>query len=131
MVPGRFVDFGAVHLITAKELGELRADVPAADARRFRPNLVLSLDAAPRPGDVIRVGDATLRVLVPAPRCAIPAARQPGLEKAPELLKAVARNRVDIPGRGRAACFGSYAEVLSPGIVAVGDQARLVQQASH
>jgi uncharacterized protein YcbX len=123
---GRFVDFGAVHLVTAGALAALdRAGAPA-DIRRLRPNLVLSLDREPAPGDHITVGpDVTLRVLVPTPRCAVPAAAQPGLEPAPEVLRAIGRHRVEIPGLGRAACFGSYAQVLSAGNVAVGDRAAI------
>jgi uncharacterized protein len=97
-----------------------------ADVRRLRPNLVLSLGREPVPGDQIQVGpDVTLRVLVPTPRCAIPAAAQPGLGAAPELLRAIGRRRVEIAGLGWAACFGSYAQVLSAGNVTVGDQARI------
>jgi uncharacterized protein YcbX len=126
MPGGRFVDFGAVHLVTTGALEALRRDGVPADIRRLRPNLVLSLDREPAPGDRIRVGsDVTLRVLVPTPRCAIPAAAQPGLEPAPELLRAIGRHRVGIPGLGRAACFGTYAQVLSAGNVAVGDPARI------
>lgn len=90
----------------------------------LRPNLVLSLDREPVPGDLVTIGpDVTLRILTPTPRCAIPAAAQQGLESAPELLRVIARHRTEIPGRGRAACFGTYAQVLSAGTVAVGDQA--------
>ena len=121
---GRFVDFGAVHLVTTSALDALQRDSGTADVRRLRPNLVLSLDREPAPGDRIQVGrDVTLRVLVPTPRCAIPAAAQPGLEHAPEVLRAISRHRVQLPGLGRAACFGSYAQVLTPGTVAVGDPA--------
>jgi uncharacterized protein YcbX len=123
---GRFVDFGAVHLVTTGALAELERDGVTADVRRLRPNLVLALDREPAPGDRIRIGpDVTLRVLVPTPRCALPGAAQPGLASAPELLRAIGRRRVQIPGLGRAACLGSYAQVLSPGTVTVGDPARI------
>jgi uncharacterized protein YcbX len=123
---GRFVDFGAVHLVTTNALEALKRDGVPADVRRLRPNLVLSLGREPVPGDRIQVGpDVTLRVLVPTPRCAIPAAAQPGLGSAPEVLRAIGRHRVEIAGLGRAACFGSYAQVLSTGNVAVGDHARI------
>jgi uncharacterized protein len=122
---GRFVDFGAVHLVTTGALAELARDGVPADVRRLRPNLVLALDREPAPGDRICIGpEVTLRVLVPTPRCALPGAAQPGLASAPELLRAIGRRRVEVPGLGRAACLGSYAQVLSPGTVTVGDPAR-------
>ena len=121
---GRFVDFGAVHLVTTGALDALERAGAPADARRMRPNLVLTLDREPVRGDRIQVGtDVTLRVLVPTPRCAIPAAAQPGLDEAPEVLREIGRHRTEIPGLGRAACFGAYAQVLSAGTVSVGDPA--------
>jgi uncharacterized protein len=120
---GRFLDFGPVHLVTESELAELATDAgEEADVRRFRPNLVVSTDRAPAPGDVLQVADGPrLRVLVPTPRCAMPGASQRGLADAPQLMRAIGRRRQDIPGIGRAACVGSYAEVLRPGHAAVGD----------
>jgi uncharacterized protein YcbX len=124
VVGGRFVDFGAVHLVTTGALDDLRRAGAPADVRRLRPNLVLSLDREPAPGDRVQIGAGVmLRILVPTPRCAVPAAAQPGLGRAPEVLRAIGRHRTEIPGLGRAACFGTYAQVLSPGTVAVGDQA--------
>jgi uncharacterized protein YcbX len=123
---GRFVDFGPVHLVTTSALAALGREGGAADARRMRPNLVLSLDREPAPGEQLSLGpDVTLRVLVPTPRCAVPGAAQPGLEAAPGVLRAIGRHRTEIPGLGKAACFGSYAQVLTAGRVAVGDRAAI------
>lgn len=123
---GRFVDFAAVHLVTTGQLSELAAEGVDADVRRFRPNLVLDIDVAPGPGDVINVGgELRLRVSVPTPRCAIPGAAQPGLARSREVLRAIGRRRVDIAGYGRAAVFGAYADVLRPGTANVGDPVTL------
>lgn len=124
---GRFTDFAAIHLVTTHALAGLRQAGVPADVRRMRPNLVLSLDREPEPGDTIAAGpDVTLRVLVPTPRCAIPAAAQPGLPDAPELLRELGRHHhMQIPGLGRAACFGVYARVITPGTVTVGDHAAI------
>jgi len=119
---GRFVDFGALHVVTAAGLRHLEDQGLNADARRFRPNLVLSLDREPADGDIINLaGGVSLRCLTPTPRCAIPGAAQGELAPAPELLRALGREPLDLPGRGRAAAFGFYAEVLAGGTIAVGD----------
>jgi uncharacterized protein len=117
MPGGRFVDFGAVHLVTTGALDALRRAGAPADVRGLRPNLVVSLDREPVPGDRIQVGpDVTLRVLVATPRCAIPAAAQPGLEPAPELLREIARHRVQIPGLGRPRAPGATRKSSPPGM---------------
>lgn len=122
---GRFVDFAALHLVTVQELTSLAERGVDADVRRFRPNLVVDLEPAPRPGDVLRIGDAlTLEVVMPTPRCAIPGAAQPGLPPAPGLLRELGNNRAEVAGRGRAAVFGVYADVVRPGTVTVGDPVR-------
>lgn len=124
---GRFVDFAAVHLVTTAALAVLAGEAAAADVRRVRPNLVLDLSREPAPGDRIQAGpEVTLRVMSPTPRCVIPSLAQPGLERSPEMLRAIARRRAEVPGLGRGACFGSYAEVLTAGTVTVGDPAAIM-----
>jgi hypothetical protein len=124
---GRFVDFAAVHVVTASALAELTAEVPATDVRRLRPNLVLNLEREPGPDDRIQVGpQVTLRVMSPTARCVIPSAAQPGLEHSPDVLRAIARRRVQVRDLGKGACFGTYAEVLTAGTVTVGDSVAIV-----
>lgn len=122
----RFVDWGAVHVVTVADLESLLADgAPDAQARRFRPNLVLSV-APLEPGDLIRLdGGVELEVTLPTPRCAVPGAAQPGAPASSDLLRAVGRRRTEIPGFGTAACLGVYAEVRKPGLVRCGERARL------
>jgi uncharacterized protein len=124
---GRFVDFGAVHVVTTADLDQLRSDgAPDAEIRRFRPNLVLSLDRALLPGDQVRLsGGVELKIILPTPRCAIPGAAQPGIAEAPGVLRAVGRRRTTIPGFGTAACVGVYADVVRPGLVSTGELASL------
>ena len=124
---GRFVDFAAVHLVSTGALTELahrlgRAEVAAV---RLRPNLVLDAPADPEPGSELRLGNVVLRVLVPTPRCAVPGLDHGTVPADRDLLSALGRGyRTEIPGLGRAACFGSYAEVLQPGQVSVGQHLR-------
>ncbi len=116
---GRFVDFGAVHMVTTGALDRLsRRHGSDVTALPFRPNLVLDAPEDPEPGTELRLGDAVLRVVIATPRCIVP-----GLGFG-DLLTTLARHyRRELPGLGRAACFGTYAEVLRPGRLHVGQQA--------
>ena len=138
-----FVDFGAVHLVTTATLDALGGAHPrgSVDARRFRPNVVVRmLDGTPFaengwPGRTLAIGDgASLRVVVPTPRCVVPtlAQRPAGVDSDavlagdPEVLRAAARlNRVPVPDLGVLTCVGAYADVETPGRIRLGDLVRL------
>ncbi|MER7894522.1 MOSC domain-containing protein [Micromonospora sp. NPDC094482] len=115
---GRLVDFGAVHIVTTGALSMLgqqmgRVDVAAA---RFRPNLVIDAERDPEPGQELQLGDVVLRVIVPTPRCVVPGLSQGELPADRTILGALAQHhRISVLGLGRAACFGTYAEVVQPG----------------
>ena len=83
---GRFVDFGAVHVLTTADLDQLRLDgSPDVHSRRFRPNLVLRLTHALKPGDIVRLERGVeLVVTLQTPRCAVPGSAQPGFSKSPQ-----------------------------------------------
>lgn len=132
---GGFHDFAPVHLVA---LASLSAVASAAGARgpapeRFRPNLVvdgadLAAYAENRwAGRRMRIGGAELEIMVPTPRCAVPAlAHGPDQEADPAVLRAVQHaNRVGISGVGTLPCLGAYAKVVRPGTVAVGDPVRI------
>ncbi|MEV4498118.1 MOSC domain-containing protein [Micromonospora arborensis] len=120
---GRFVDFGAVHIATTGALsllGERMGGVRVA-AERFRPNLVIDAPRDPEPGQELRLGDVVLRVVLPTPRCAIPGLAQAELPADRSVLSTLARHyRVPVAGLGRAACFGTYADVVQPGQLRLG-----------
>jgi len=119
---GRFVDFGAVHLVTAGALAELgaRAGHPVP-VDRFRPNLLITADADPVAGAELVIGEVVLRVLFPTPRCVVPSLAQAGLGADPAVLRTLARHyRREVFSAGKAACFGVYADVVQPGHLAVG-----------
>ncbi|RZS80156.1 hypothetical protein EV189_3637 [Motilibacter rhizosphaerae] len=122
---GRFVDFGALHLVTTGALAQLASQAGRADVDpvRFRPNLVIDAPRDPEPGERLRVGDLVLQVASPTVRCVVPGLDPTGATPPDrELLATVARHhRRVVPGVGRGACFGVYAEVLEPGSVVVGD----------
>jgi uncharacterized protein YcbX len=124
---GRFVDFGAVHIVTTGALsllGERMGGVSVA-AARFRPNLVIDAPRDPEPGQELRLGDVVLRVILPTPRCVIPGLSQAELPADLSVLSALARHyRIPVAGLGRAACFGTYADVVQPGRLRLGQVVR-------
>ena len=124
---GRFVDYGPVHLVTTGALGVLarQAGRTTVEAHRFRPNIVVDAERDPEPGAHVQVGGALLRVLLPTPRCIVPGLAHLDAPADARLLKELARHhRQELPGLGRAACFGVYAEVVRPGTVSIGDPVR-------
>jgi len=122
-----FVDYAPVHLITTTTLDHL-----GMDARRYRPNLVVESDTAPFAetgwvGRELTVGEATLRIVLPTPRCSVPTLEHGDLPRAPEALRPLlSGNRVDVPGFGVLPCAGVYAEVVRGGTVRRGDTVALV-----
>jgi uncharacterized protein YcbX len=127
---GRFFDFGPVHLVTTGALEQLSSEHgQKVDPIRFRPNLMLDLPADPEPGQRIGLGpDAVLEVVVPTPRCVIPSLAHTKNQPDRALLKTLAEHhREDVPGFGRATCFGFYANVIAEGAVTIGDEARVTR----
>jgi uncharacterized protein YcbX len=125
----RFVDLGAVHLVTTGALRclEEQRSGPVSPLR-FRPNLVLDLPEDPEPGQVLQIGEVMLRVDLPTPRCIVPSLRQHGsVDPDPDLLGVLAHHhRQPVAQRGKAAVFGRYASVLAPGRIEVGAGVRAV-----
>ncbi|MCA9881092.1 MAG: MOSC domain-containing protein, partial [Thermomicrobiales bacterium] len=115
-------DDSPLHLITTAGLRTL--GLTAADAPRFRPNVVIDV---PGHGFVedqwvgreLLLGDAVrLRITGSAVRCVMVGMAQDALPEQSQLLRRVA-NLHDT-------CFGVYATVVSPGVVALGAEARLI-----
>jgi uncharacterized protein YcbX len=130
-------DVAPLHLITTSTLAHLRTLAPAAewDPRRFRPNLLVDDGPAPVPfredallGSVLRASSgAALAVGLPTPRCVVPTRAQEGLPARPEILRTIVQaHRVDLGPFGRPGCAGAYAEVSTPGRLAVGDRLEIL-----
>jgi uncharacterized protein YcbX len=89
------------------------------DVRRFRPNLLVeTADGAPFGedrwvGSVLRIGTLRLRVDKRDGRCVVITMDPETAERAPEVLRAVARDREG--------CLGVYGTTVEPGRIAVGD----------
>jgi uncharacterized protein YcbX len=131
--PGTFFDAGTLHLITTASMASFAAAHPDGewDLRRFRPNVLVELDAVPAGGfpenewvgRPLGIGaDAEAAVLAPMPRCVMTTLPQGGLPHDPLVLRTIAReNRVVLEGHGVYACAGVLANLSKPGTVAVGD----------
>jgi hypothetical protein len=107
-----------ITLVTTASLEALGERVESA---RFRATLVVETH---EPwvedswlGRTTRVGDATIRVGGPIPRCAVIDHHPETGEKDARLLKALARTRPT--NRAGEPMFGVYATVVTPGRVAV------------
>lgn len=116
--PGTFVDLSPVHLLSTASLRSLSADGTPYDVRRFRPNVLVDIDAEGFPesewvGGQVRLGSVVLSVTNPTIRCVIPTRPQPGVELDTSLTRRLAE-RTD-------RFLGIYADVASPGTVRVGD----------
>ena len=74
-------------------------------------------------GRRVRVGEATLLVGDPTPRCAVPSASPDTGCRDLDVLRELRETRGPIDGES---CLGVYAEVLEPGIVRVGDEVEVL-----
>lgn len=120
-----FHDAAAVHIITTGALHRLAAELGRdhVDETRFRPNLVLDMDSAPEPGDIVEIENVELTVQFPAPRCIVPGLQPDGQTIDLPALSTLARNyRRDVAGLGTATCFGVYATVTRPGTIHASSQ---------
>ena len=123
--PGTLIDVAPVHLITSAALATLAARCGDGDPRRYRPNIVLDLDAEGYienqwAGCRIDFGGACLTGTFPTPRCIVPTLPQHGVTGGKRALQTLARDNRVTMGSGNWACLGLYASVSTPGAVRVG-----------
>jgi uncharacterized protein len=127
---GSFLDVFPVSVITTSALDHLGELQPGStfDVRRFRMNVIVATSAEGFVenswiGGAIDVGEhVKLAVSVPDPRCVMTTVAQEGLERDPQVLKALAKhNRLDFAGAGLYPCAGVYAVVASSGTIRTGD----------
>lgn len=120
--PGTYFDAFPVHLLTTASLAALGHEAPPGrfDRRRFRPNILIEtatgaegLVEAAWTGKALRVGEARIQVQIPTVRSSMIAQPQPGLEKDPQALRTVVRDADQ--------SLGTYATVIAPGAVRIGD----------
>ena len=126
--PGMFVDLAPVHVLTETSVATIGAQMgDSLDVRRFRPNIIVRLDAAddglPETewvGATLFVGGAGLNVRMQTLRCVIPSRAQAGLPVDRRITRALA-------GRAQR-LLGVYAGVSDAGMVRVGDAVELRAQ---
>lgn len=121
--PGTFVDLSPIHLLSTASLRDLSDGTPY-DVRRFRPNVLLDVDAPNREfpesawvGGELGIGTARLRVTNPTIRCVVPTRPQPDVE----LNRAITRRLAERTDR----FLGVYADVTRAGVLRVGDVVRV------
>ncbi|GJF09781.1 molybdenum cofactor biosynthesis protein [Mycolicibacterium cyprinidarum] len=121
--PGTFVDLSPVHVLSTNSLATLSAGADTADVRRFRPNVLVTLDETgtgyPEDGWVggsVEFGSVALQVTNTTIRCVVPTRPQPGLE----LDRTLTRRLAECNNR----FLGVYADVATAGVVRVGDAVR-------
>lgn len=126
---GAFVDHSPVHLITTATLDAIGFD--RAEAVRYRPNIVIETPPDCPPfvendwvgvtfglGGVVRV-----RGTLPTPRCAVPTLEHGSLPRSPQAVRhPLDHNRVQAGEFGVLPCAGLYADVVTGGIIGVGDE---------
>lgn len=119
-------DAKPLHLLTTATLAAMRLKTGLDfDARRFRPNLLVELDAAGRPEDAwpgltVRVGPVALEVLKPVTRCVMTTLPQPALPPAPGIFSAVF---------AEGGALGVYARALDSGTWRPGDAVEVPSRA--
>ena len=131
--PGTMLDLAAMHVLATSTLRRLADEHPDGewDPRRMRPNVLIDDSAEPGNEDDwlgcdLHIGEQTVvHIVGPTPRCVMTTLAQPGLPKDSGILKTVARlNLKEMDALGQFACAGSYAEVVTPGVVRRGDPIR-------
>ncbi len=126
--PGTYFDAFPLMLMTTASLRRLQDLVPdsAVDVKRFRPNLVIETPddvsgfvESEWAGKQIRIGEATLELTAPCPRCVMITHPVADLPKDPQILRAVVRDADQN--------LGVYAKVAQAGSIRVGDTVEVVR----
>ncbi len=118
--PGTYFDALPLLIMTRQSLASIDAD-----ARRFRPNLIVDAPESDDPfpenlwvGQTLEIGDAQIRVDTECPRCVMITRPFADLPEDRSVLRRVVRDANQN--------LGVYATVTRPGTVRVGDEVRVL-----
>ena len=119
-----FTDDAPLHAITTATLEHI-----GVEALRYRPNLVIATPAGYPPytenhwnGREFTIGETRMRGLPATARCVVPTLEHGALPRAPLALRTPAiENSWNASGSGAQPCAGAYLEVMTPGVIRVGD----------
>jgi uncharacterized protein YcbX len=124
---GTYFDVAPIHVLTTASLAEMKRLAPAADwdVRRFRPNFFVETDAgleglidAEWGGRKLRIGEVEILCEIPCERCAMTIQAQTDLPKDESIFRTIVKEANTN--------LGSYASVLKPGDVRVGDLVEII-----
>jgi uncharacterized protein YcbX len=125
MPPGRFVDAMPLLVLTTASLRSAAALHPAGDwdVRRFRPNILVDVDAADWVEDGwcdsrLHIDDVELVPRQPCVRCTMVTRPQPGLDRDLDIYRTLSRHH---DGH-----LGVWTQVRTPGTVRVGGSVEIV-----
>lgn len=133
---GSLHDASPIHLVTSATLERLAELYPEGrfDVRRFRPNVLVQLDAREAGfvengwlKSVVTLGTARIRVTLPTLRCVMTTRPQGDLPHDLGILQTAAQhNRLEVLSLGRYPCVGVNALVVAPGTACTDDPVHFV-----
>lgn len=130
--PGDAIDVHPLTVVSMASVDDLATRgryEGSLDSRRFRINLELAgcepYEEDSWDGRLVRIGSATILIQGAIPRCVVTTRSPDTGEKDWDTLTQIAKYRPRIAGGGGLP-FGMYADVVSPGPVAMGDPLELL-----